>query len=193
MSGPITLHSSSAGETKAVATAIAELVTAGDLVVLAGEMGAGKTAFAQGFGAALGVTETITSPTFTIVREYEGRLALHHVDAYRLEHLREVGELGVAEMLDEAAVMLVEWGDAILPALPPEYLEVRLTFGKGDDDRELSIETVGRRWHAAARLLHERLAPWTAPPSTDPAQVDADRAAAGSFDADRTPQDDDLC
>ena len=128
-------------------------------------MGSGKTAFAQGFGAGLGVTEPITSPTFTIVREYEGRLALHHIDAYRLEHLQEVAELGVAEMLDEAAVMLVEWGDAIRPALPPEHLEVHLDFGDGDDDRDLGLTASGSRWLARHRALCQRLAPWTVSPA----------------------------
>ncbi len=96
-------------DTQALAAALAALSGPGDLLVLAGEMGAGKTAFAQGYARGLGVAEPVTSPTFTIVREYAGtELALHHLDVYRLEQLREVLELGVGEMLDEDAVMLVE-------------------------------------------------------------------------------------
>ena len=158
-SEPLRAATASAEETKALARALAELVVAGDVLVLAGEMGAGKTAFAQGFGLGLGVREPITSPTFTIVREYPGeRLALHHLDVYRLEHLREAVDLGLGEMLDEEAVMLVEWGDAILPALPAEYLEVRITFGDGDDDRRLELDVVGARWAARKRRLAEVLA-----------------------------------
>lgn len=185
-SNVLALCTASVEETRAVAGAVAELATVGDLVLLAGEMGAGKTAFAQGFGAALGVTDPITSPTFTIVREYAGRLALHHVDAYRLEHLQEVGELGVAEMLDEPAVMLVEWGDAILPALAPEHLEVRITFGEGDDDRHLRLTTVGGRWHARRPALAEALARWADPTPDRPIAnrpdgtvTDLDRAEGG--------------
>ncbi|MCU1352648.1 MAG: tRNA threonylcarbamoyl adenosine modification protein YjeE [Acidimicrobiales bacterium] len=160
---PLQAVTSEPAQTRAVGAALASVAGAGDLLVLAGEMGAGKTAFAQGFGAGLGVDEPITSPTFTIVREYVGReLALNHVDVYRLDHLQEASDLGLGEMLDEAAVMLVEWGDAILPALPPDYLEVRITFGDGDDDRRLEIVTVGPRWSARYRTLTEVLGPWLA-------------------------------
>jgi len=146
-----------------MATALAAVCGPGDLLVLAGEMGAGKTAFAQGFARGLGVTDPVTSPTFTIVREYAGeRLALHHLDVYRLDQIREVTDLGVAEMLDEDAVMLVEWGDAVLPALGDHYLEVRITFGEGDDDRLVELTPRGGTWTARGRILTETVAPWCA-------------------------------
>lgn len=158
----------SAAETQALAGVIAPLCGPGDLIVLAGEMGAGKTAFAQGFARGLGIDEPVTSPTFTIVREYAGgRLALHHLDMYRLDQLREVLELGVAEMLDEDAVMLVEWGDAVLPALGDQYLEVRLAFGAGDDDRHLELWPRGGPWLARQRVLGDALSIWrTAEPGS---------------------------
>jgi len=115
-------------ETRALAAALGERARPGDLVLLAGDLGAGKTAFAQGFGAGLGIIETITSPTFTLAQEYEGRLRMHHLDVYRLDQLGEVAGLGLAELLDDGSVVLIEWGDKILPALPSDYLEVRLTF-----------------------------------------------------------------
>ena len=174
---PVVVVRTSAVEgTRDLARTLANLVSAGDLIVLAGEMGAGKTAFAQGFAEGLGVADRVTSPTFTIVREYVGRdLALHHLDVYRLDQLREVLELGIAEMLDEDAVMLVEWGDAVLPALGDQYLEVRLAFGEGDDDRMLAFTARGARWAARDRILAEALAPWSVAdaspddPTTDPA------------------------
>lgn len=164
-------RTASAAETQALAEALAGVCAPGDLLVLAGEMGAGKTAFAQGFARGLGISERVTSPTFTIVREYAGgRLALHHLDVYRLGELREVLELGVGEMLDEDAVMLVEWGDAVLPALGDRYLEVRLSFGDGDDERLLELAARGGPWQARHRLLGDTLAPWLAPdPSGPPA------------------------
>ncbi len=169
---PRTAATGSADQTQALAVALAGIVGPGDLLVLAGEMGAGKTAFAQGFARGLGITDRVTSPTFTIVREYGGgRLALHHLDVYRLDQLREVLELGVAEMLDEDAVMLVEWGDAVLPALGDQYLEIRLTFGDGDDDRLLELAGRGGAWVARERLLADTLAPWLAaepPPEGTP-------------------------
>lgn len=158
---PLVATTSGAAATQDLAAALAELAVPGDLLVLAGEMGAGKTAFAQGFARGLGITDAVTSPTFTIVQEYAGgRLALHHLDVYRLESLREVGDLGLGEMLDEDAAMLVEWGDAVLPALPDTYLEVRITFGEGDDDRRLELRGVGSTWLARVRTLGEALAPW---------------------------------
>jgi tRNA threonylcarbamoyladenosine biosynthesis protein TsaE len=156
----IIAFTASAEETKQLAAAIAELTRSGDLVLLAGDLGAGKTAFAQGFGAALGVTERITSPTFTLVSQYSGRLELNHLDVYRLDQVDEVLDLGLAEMLDEGGVTLIEWGDTIIPALPADYLEVRLRIGEGDDDRVFEIEMVGPRWSARTRSLTTALAPW---------------------------------
>ena len=159
---PLRASTSSVVETQELATALAQLSRAGDVLVLVGEMGAGKTAFAQGFARGLGITEQVTSPTFTIVREYGGgRLAMHHLDVYRLDQMREVSELGVAEMLDERAVMLVEWGDAVLPVLGDQYLEVRIGFGDGDDERTLELSCKGNGWQARHRAIAEALARWT--------------------------------
>jgi tRNA threonylcarbamoyladenosine biosynthesis protein TsaE len=166
--GALVARTATVAGTQDLAAALAERCGPGDLLVLAGEMGAGKTAFAQGFARGLGVTDRVTSPTFTIVREYPGeRLDLHHLDVYRLDQLDEVRQLGVGEMLDEDAVMLVEWGDAVLPALGDQYLEVRITFGEGDDDRHLELTCHGGPWRARHRVLAETLAPWTAAPGTD--------------------------
>jgi tRNA threonylcarbamoyladenosine biosynthesis protein TsaE len=113
--------------THAVAAAIAGLARAGDVIVLAGEMGTGKTAFAQGFGRALGVTEPITSPTFTLVHSYPlaHRLTLHHADIYRLERTRDVDDLALPELASFNGIVLVEWGDVAGAALG-DHLEVRI-------------------------------------------------------------------
>jgi tRNA threonylcarbamoyladenosine biosynthesis protein TsaE len=147
-------------QTRALAARLAEVARPGDVVLLAGELGAGKTAFAQGFAAGLGVKEPVTSPTFTLVRTYTGRLRLHHVDVYRLEHLQEALDLGLAEMVDDDAVTLVEWGDAVAPALAPEFLEVTLAYGDGDDRRALALRAVGRRWSARVGSLEAALSGW---------------------------------
>ncbi|MFP5321732.1 MAG: tRNA (adenosine(37)-N6)-threonylcarbamoyltransferase complex ATPase subunit type 1 TsaE [Acidimicrobiia bacterium] len=148
-------------QTRALAAAIAELATAGDVLLLSGELGAGKTAFVQGFGDGLGVEDRITSPTFTLAHHYDGgRLSMHHLDVYRLERLAEMEDIGVSELLDGDGVLLIEWGDAVAPALPQDYLEVALTYGEGDDDRELELRCVGGRWSARHRSLVEHLQPW---------------------------------
>jgi tRNA threonylcarbamoyladenosine biosynthesis protein TsaE len=134
--------------TQAVAARLADLARPGDLILLEGDMGAGKTAFVQGFAGALGVHDPVTSPTFTLAHEYQGRLLVHHLDVYRLERLSETVDLALSELLDGDGVTLVEWGDAVLPALPPDYLELRFTFGAEADDRRITVRYVGPTWAA---------------------------------------------
>lgn len=148
-------------ETHAVATALAMLSRGGDLIVLSGEMAAGKTAFAQGFGSALGVTEPITSPTFTLVHSYDlpsgvhGAKVLHHADLYRLERTIEVADLALEELADDHGIVLVEWGD-VVETLFGDHLDVHLVVeldddGASDDDptvRLIEISAVGPSWAA---------------------------------------------
>jgi len=118
----------------------------GDVVALAGELGAGKTCFVQGAAAALGVSERVTSPTFVIVRSYPGRAArIVHADAYRLHSLAELEDLGTDDVFAPDAITFVEWGDAVAGALPAERLDVQIV--RGDDDaRTISLRARGARW-----------------------------------------------
>lgn len=144
----IRLRARSLVDTHAIAAAVAGLARSGDLVVLAGEMGAGKTAFAQGFGAALGVTEPITSPTFTLVHTYDtpGRVTLHHADVYRLSSYHEVADLAIAELLEADGIVLVEWGDVIGTSLG-DHLVVELAHDPSDESaRLIALRAVGRVW-----------------------------------------------
>jgi tRNA threonylcarbamoyladenosine biosynthesis protein TsaE len=147
-------------DTRALAAALAELARPGDVIVLSGDLGAGKTAFAQGFAAGLGVTEQVTSPTFTIARPYQGRLTLHHLDVYRLDHLQEAVDLGLAELVDDGAVTLIEWGEVVLPALPGSRLDVRLQHGDDDDVRTISVQPFGATWARRADALAGVLSAW---------------------------------
>lgn len=151
----------SVDETRQLGAALAELARAGDLLLLAGDLGAGKTAFTQGLGRGLGVDEPITSPTFTLAREYQGtRLRLHHLDAYRMESMAEIFDVGLPELLDDEAVVVVEWGDAIAPGVPADFLEIRITLGESDDDRAFEVRPVGPSWSARERAVSTVLAPW---------------------------------
>ncbi|MDP9402451.1 MAG: tRNA (adenosine(37)-N6)-threonylcarbamoyltransferase complex ATPase subunit type 1 TsaE [Actinomycetota bacterium] len=152
----------SAEDTRELAAAVAALARPQDVILLSGGLGAGKTTFAQGFGRGLGVTEPIVSPTFTLVRTYRGRLPLVHCDVYRLDRLEEVADLDLPELLDDGAVALVEWGDAIAPSLAADFLVVRLELGDGDDDRRLDLQVVGPSWAARLAPLGAALARWTA-------------------------------
>ena len=160
----IRAHTRSPDETRKLAAGLAEQAQPGDLLLLAGDLGAGKTTFTQGFAAALGVSEPVTSPTFTLAREYHGRLPLHHLDVFRLDQIAEVLDLGLPELLDSDGVILVEWGDTIRQALPNDYLEVALTFIEGQpsppDERTVVLTPVGPRWQARARDLAAAAEPW---------------------------------
>lgn len=159
----LTLRSTSLADTRAIAAAIAGLAQRGDVIVLAGEMGAGKTAFAQGFGAALGVTEPITSPTFNLVHEYrvDRRLTLLHADLYRLGTQHEVADLALAELVEADGVLLVEWGDVVLSMLG-EHLLVRLAaVDDADEARLVEISASGRAWATRWERLCSRLEEWS--------------------------------
>ena len=156
----VRLQTTSAEATKAVAAVVADHVRPGDLLLLVGDLGAGKTTFAQGFARALGVEEPVTSPTFTLARTYPGRLRMHHVDVYRLDRMAEVGDLALGELIDSNGVTLIEWGDAILAALPPAYLEVRLELCDEPDDRDVTVRAVGQGWQLRLPALSTNLEPW---------------------------------
>ena len=159
MIGPLRTETGSADETLALAEAVGTLLRPGDVVVLAGDLGSGKTTFAKGVGRALAVDEPVVSPTFTIVRQYDGRLPLVHVDVYRLDHLQELHDLGLEELIDDAAVTLVEWGDAVAAYLPSERLEVRLEPGAADDDRVVTLVSAGPSWFARGDALAAAISP----------------------------------
>ena len=152
----IRVRTSSVEDTRALAAALAPVLRPGDLVVLCGELGTGKTAFAQGVAAGLGVEQRVTSPTFTMAHRYEGDVTVNHLDVYRLDRLREADDLAVGELLDGDAVTMIEWGEAIRTELPRDYLEVTLGYGEGDDDRTLAFQALGR-WAARAEALADRV------------------------------------
>jgi tRNA threonylcarbamoyladenosine biosynthesis protein TsaE len=140
-----TVTTNGAAETEAVGAAIAPLLRVGDLVVLNGDLGAGKTTFTKGLARGLGVTQRVTSPTFTIVQEYVGRVPIAHVDVYRLERIQELHDFGFEELI-ESAVTIVEWGEAIAPVLPLDRIDVRIVMLDSDldaDDRRV-VEVVAR-------------------------------------------------
>ncbi|MBI4729727.1 MAG: tRNA (adenosine(37)-N6)-threonylcarbamoyltransferase complex ATPase subunit type 1 TsaE [Acidobacteria bacterium] len=148
-------------ETQAIAEALAPALLPGDIVALSGDLGAGKTAFVQGAARGLGVKERVTSPTFVIVREYQGRVPVLHVDVYRLGNLRELVELGYEEFLDPAWVVFIEWGDAVDALLPDEWLEVELRR-EGDEERRVVFRAHGREWGRRLAGVRERTASWKA-------------------------------
>jgi tRNA threonylcarbamoyladenosine biosynthesis protein TsaE len=155
-----TLTTNGPAETEAVGEAIGSQLRLGDLVVLSGDLGAGKTTFTKGLARALGVEQRVTSPTFTIVQEYDGRLPVAHVDVYRLERIQELYDFGFEELLEER-VTIVEWGDAIALVLPRDRVNVRIELDEtddGDDRRRLAIAADGPSWDARRPQLDDALA-----------------------------------
>ena len=145
--------------TQHIAGVVADLTNAGDVILLDGDLGAGKTTFTQGFARKLGVNEPVTSPTFTLVRRYptSSGFDLYHADLYRLEQLNEVVDLGLGELLDEGAAAIIEWGEKGAPALGPDHLSIQLRLLESEQ-RLLTFTCPGGSWEARWRALEERLA-----------------------------------
>lgn len=145
----LAVTSTSPEETRILGAALAPMLLPGDVISLSGDLGAGKTVLVQGVAAALGVHRRVTSPSFTIVHEYQGRYPILHLDIYRLNSFQEVLDLGFEELLDPEAVLLVEWGEAVTPLLPHRYLEVvirRTSDLDALDDRRVLFRAHGDDW-----------------------------------------------
>lgn len=136
--------------TQAVAGAVARTLLPGDVVLLDGDLGAGKTTFTQGLARAMGVGEVVTSPTFALVRSYPTSFGVEliHVDVYRLDALSEIVALGLPEMLEDGAVAAIEWGERAAPALGPDHLGISLTLTEVEGERRVVLTPFGSRWQA---------------------------------------------
>lgn len=168
MASEVDLLAQTAADTREIAGLIAEALQPGDVVALTGELGAGKTVFVQGAAAALGVAERVTSPTFLLRRDYDGRVPVLHLDVYRLHDLQEVMELGYEEVLEGGFVTFVEWADAMAPLLPADHLEVELTLAEPPttdemwdaQPRRIVVRPRGHDWARRLTRLSGDLAPW---------------------------------
>jgi tRNA threonylcarbamoyladenosine biosynthesis protein TsaE len=147
----VTCESLSPAETRRLGRRLASLLQPGDVVLLQGELGAGKTCFAQGIGRGLRVAEAVKSSSFVLVNEYSGRLHVYHADLFRLEDPREVFELGLEENAAEG-LLLVEWPDRAPREMPPEHLLVRFDV-TGGASRLITYEPHGERYEALLRDL----------------------------------------
>jgi tRNA threonylcarbamoyladenosine biosynthesis protein TsaE len=137
-----TLTTTDADATRALGAALAAAARPGDLIALRGDLGAGKTQFAKGFGAGLGVAATINSPSFVLMAEYEGRLPLFHIDLYRLDDARDAIAGGLLDERQADGVTLVEWAERLGDALPAARLDVRID-GSGEEPRTIHVRAMG--------------------------------------------------
>lgn len=160
MGAPLTVVTRSAGETRALGSLVAELVAPGDVLLLSGGLGAGKTTLTKGIVAALGSDEPVTSPTFTLMRTYGTEPPVAHVDCWRLEQLDEVADLALDEVLDDGGVAVVEWGEAAAPLVGHDALLVLIDplTGSGDDEPARAVEFASSSSSWIERLVGLRAA-----------------------------------
>jgi tRNA threonylcarbamoyladenosine biosynthesis protein TsaE len=155
----------SRAETAAWGAALGRRLRPGDVIALIGDLGAGKTTLAQAMARGMGIAEPVTSPTFTLIQEYPGRVPMFHFDPYRLEHPEEMADLGFDEYCERDGVIVIEWADRVSALLPAERLTLRLAIlsedagdaDAGDTPRRLTAVAVGSR--SAALLAAMRALP----------------------------------
>ncbi|GAA0496704.1 tRNA (adenosine(37)-N6)-threonylcarbamoyltransferase complex ATPase subunit type 1 TsaE [Salinibacillus aidingensis] len=149
---PYQIRSKSADETMAFASRLAKQLQPGDVITLEGNLGAGKTTFTKGLAKGLNIKRTVNSPTFTIIKEYEGVYPLYHIDAYRLEDHEE--DLGFDEYFEGDGITVVEWAKFIKEELPEEYINIQIRYTE-DDGRVIELNPIGERFEKLCRELVE--------------------------------------
>ncbi len=130
-------------ETSKIGEQLGRLLSMGSIICLSGDLGAGKTAFTKGIAKGLGVDDYVTSPTYTIINEYQGRLPLYHFDVYRLNDVEEMYELGYEEYFFGDGVVVLEWADIVRDIIPRDRLWITILNTGGDDSREIIMEPTG--------------------------------------------------
>ena len=171
-----TIETRDAAETRALGASLAQVARAGDLISLIGDLGSGKTQFAKGFGAGLGVTDTIVSPSFVLMAEYRGRLPMFHIDLYRLADAAEAMAGGLIDERQADGVTLVEWAERLADAIPDDRLEV-LIDGTGDEPRTIVLhaETEAYRRYVEAGAMAGAMAGATEDGATPRTSAEAAR------------------
>ena len=146
----IKIITNSPEKTKEIAYNLGKILDAGSLVIMTGDLGAGKTTFTQGIALGLGISKNVTSPTFTIMKVYKNKIPLYHIDAYRLEGLSQ--DLGLAEMMEDDGVCVIEWPIFIDDRLPKEHLNIDLKL-IDDQTREITISANGKKYENILEAL----------------------------------------
>ena len=143
-------------ETEAFGIRIGGLLKSGDILCLNGDLGAGKTTLTKSIGLGLGVDDYITSPTFALINEYEGRIPLYHFDVYRLENVEELYDLGFDEYFYGEGVSIIEWADKIQALLPKDRIVLDIEKGVDVDRRIINVTGFGSRYNEVLKELEKR-------------------------------------
>jgi len=141
-------------ETEEFGQKLGSLLEGGDLLSLTGDLGAGKTTLTKSIGIGLGISDYITSPTFTLINEYKGRVWLYHFDVYRLEGEEDLLDLGYEDYFYSDGVTIVEWGDKIEDILPENRININIKKGKKLDERIVTLSGKGKRYEKIVKELN---------------------------------------
>ena len=154
---PLEIISRNPEETQKLGMRLGELAAAGDIYLLSGNLGAGKTCLTQGIARGLGVTEHyISSPSFVLMREAHGRLPLYHIDLYRLNRIEEITDLGLDDYLYGNGVCVIEWAERGTGVLPLEHLQITINY-VSDTERKLFFQPAGQRFEQLVADLKKKL------------------------------------
>ena len=148
------LISHSPEQTQKFGVRIGELALGGDIFLLVGTLGTGKTCLTQGIARGLNIKEYALSPSFVIIRELYGRLPLYHIDLYRLDHIEEIAELGLDDYLYGNGICVVEWAEKGLDILPTKHLLIQINY-LSDNERSFQLKPNGKRYLEIARQLKD--------------------------------------
>ncbi len=159
MSG-LDILSRSPEQTRELGKAVGVLAAAGDIYLLTGDLGAGKTCLTQGIARGLGVQEYAFSPSFVLVREYQGRLPLYHMDLYRLENIAEISDLMLDDYFEAGGVCVIEWADRGMQLLPGEHLRITLDH-VSEDERRIHLTAKGKRYRDLVKSLRSEPTQWS--------------------------------
>lgn len=141
-------------QTQEIGSALGELTQAGDSIFLVGDLGAGKTCFTQGFAWGVGFDGYASSPSFVLVREYDGRKKVYHIDLYRLDSIEEISDLGIDDMMEEG-ICVIEWADKAFDWLPQEHLLITFEH-MAENNRRLCFEPKGNRYQQIIDKMREK-------------------------------------
>lgn len=157
MNTPFLFVADSLEKTNSFGMELGSFMLAGDMIALSGELGAGKTTFVKALARGLGIpTDDVSSPSYTLVNEYYGRIPLYHFDLYRLEGADDVDDLGFDEYMEGDGLAVVEWADVAPQILPSEYLEIKIMIS-GEESRDLELKAIGERYVKIVERLRGKL------------------------------------
>ena len=149
----LTVRTTSPQETEALGARLGAQLRSGDVVALSGELGAGKTVFTRGLAEGAGAGGHVASPTFTLIREYHGRVTVFHADLYRLDTPAQLVDIGLEEILDDDGVTVIEWAEKARHLLPAEYLWIEFRFTAQDEERVIEFRPRGPSYEAIVARL----------------------------------------